>query len=125
MDSKISTPVAIDPTVPPVPVIEPATPEEGAQTTLIAESCSTPQPNTPTPKKITRKDSSLNHSLELKLQNRRLDSKDKIVSPVVPQPTHRVINSRFRQLTPEIAKGQKTPNFREKNCKFQYGNYNK
>ncbi|KAI5710154.1 hypothetical protein M8J75_006149 [Diaphorina citri] len=121
-ETEISIPIAIE-SLPPVPTIEPAIPDEGAQTLMSAE-VSTAPPQTHTPKKVTKKES-LNHSLELKLQNRRFDVKDKIVSPVVPQPTHRVINSRFRQLTPEIAKGQKTPNFREKNCKFQYGNYHK
>uniref|UniRef100_A0A8D8S9Y7 RNA methyltransferase n=2 Tax=Cacopsylla melanoneura TaxID=428564 RepID=A0A8D8S9Y7_9HEMI len=121
-NTEISTPVAIE-ALPPVPTIEPAVPKEGAQVITPTEPASTGQGHTP--KKVGRKES-LNHSLELKIQNRRImDAKDKIVSPVVPQPTHRVINSRFRQLTPQIAKGQKTPNFREKNCKFQYGNYYK
>ncbi|KAL1462551.1 hypothetical protein WDU94_014379 [Cyamophila willieti] len=121
-NTEISTPVAIE-AHPPVPTIEPAVPKEGAQVVTPTEPVSTGQGHTP--KKVGRKES-LNHSLELKIQNRRImDAKDKIVSPVVPQPTHRVINSRFRQLTPQIAQGQKTPNFREKNCKFQYGNYYK
>ncbi|RZF39122.1 hypothetical protein LSTR_LSTR014311 [Laodelphax striatellus] len=63
----------------------------------------------------------------------RKDSKDKIVSPAIPQPgawgdkSHHHHHHRFRphQLTPHIDKNQKTPNFKEVNTRFRYGNYNR
>lgn len=56
---------------------------------------------------------------------RKLDRKDKIVSPVVPQPYRPLKAVPFRQIiTPDLGnKVQKTPKFKEKNTRFQYGNY--
>lgn len=55
------------------------------------------------------------------------DIKDKIVSPVVPQP--RITASKFRHMpgirVEKVAKGQKTPKFNDKNARFHYGNYNR
>lgn len=56
---------------------------------------------------------------------RKLERKDKIVSPVVPQPYRPLKAVPFRQIiTPDLGiKSLKTPKFREKNARFQYGNY--
>lgn len=61
----------------------------------------------------------------------RKELKDKIVSPVIPQPGAwgDPRNHRYRpqpqRLTPQINKGQVTPKFKENNTRFQYGNYNR
>uniref|UniRef100_A0A0K8TEB8 RNA methyltransferase n=4 Tax=Lygus hesperus TaxID=30085 RepID=A0A0K8TEB8_LYGHE len=54
------------------------------------------------------------------------DGKDKIVSPVIPQPgawVDRHAPHRFRKLEPRPV--QKTPKFKEQDKKFQYGNYHR
>lgn len=54
------------------------------------------------------------------------DGKDRIVSPVVPQPgawVDRHAPHRFRKQEPRPV--QKTPKFKEQNKKFQYGNYHR
>jgi len=58
-------------------------------------------------------------------RQRRLDRKDKIVSPVIPQPYRPLKTVPFRQIiTPDLGnKAAKTPKFKEKNTRFQYGNY--
>ncbi|XP_065224390.1 7SK snRNA methylphosphate capping enzyme-like [Planococcus citri] len=58
---------------------------------------------------------------------RKVDRKDKIVSPVIPQPYRPLKSFPFRQIiTPDLGrKVQKTPKFVEKNTRFQYGNYNR
>lgn len=58
---------------------------------------------------------------------RKIDRKDKIVSPVIPQPYRPLKSFPFRQIiTPDLGrKVQKTPKFVEKNTRFQYGNYNR
>ncbi|XP_039296939.1 7SK snRNA methylphosphate capping enzyme [Nilaparvata lugens] len=58
----------------------------------------------------------------------RKDSKDKIVSPAIPQPGawgdkshhHHHHHHRFRP-----PQNQRTPNFKESNARFRYGNYNR
>ncbi|KAK7591112.1 hypothetical protein V9T40_002725 [Parthenolecanium corni] len=56
---------------------------------------------------------------------RKLERKDKIVSPVVPQPYRPLKTVPFRQIiTPDLCtKPLKTPKFKEKSTRFQYGNY--
>lgn len=56
---------------------------------------------------------------------RKLERKDKIVSPVVPQPYRPLKAVPFRQIiTPDMGtKSLKTPKFKDKNARFQYGNY--
>lgn len=58
------------------------------------------------------------------IDRRKLDRKDKIVSPVIPQPYRPLKTVPFRQIiTPDLGtKASKTPKFREKNTRFQYGN---
>ncbi|XP_014241803.1 probable RNA methyltransferase bin3 [Cimex lectularius] len=53
------------------------------------------------------------------------DTKDKIVSPVVPQPGAWAPTHRFRGGKQAPRPAQNTPNFKEKNKRFQYGNYNR
>lgn len=69
----------------------------------------------------------VNLSLNVELTKRKLDRKDKIVSPVIPQPYRPLKTVPFRQIiTPDLGdKVQKTPKFAEKNTRFQYGNYNR
>ena len=55
---------------------------------------------------------------------RKFDAKDKIVSPVIPQPG--AWKSRLqRPKQDKKKKHQKEPNFNSKNARFQYGNYNR
>lgn len=69
------------------------------------------------------------HYLHLNVdpRTRKFDRKDKIVSPVIPQPYRPLKTVPFRQIiTPDPGtKVQKTPKFTEKNTRFQYGNYNR
>lgn len=79
----------------------------------------------PSPKeKIKSKPKCLEDSKEKRL--RKLDSKDKIVSPVVPQPGAWKPRLQHR---PNQEKKKKTdqppPRFNPKNSRFQYGNYNR
>ncbi|XP_058797932.1 7SK snRNA methylphosphate capping enzyme-like [Phymastichus coffea] len=57
---------------------------------------------------------------------RKLDIKDKIVSPVIPQPGAWKSRPQYRpnHHHDKKKKHQKQPNFKDKNAKFQYGNYN-
>ncbi|XKL63669.1 hypothetical protein PGB90_006033 [Kerria lacca] len=68
---------------------------------------------------------SLDINVSSDVRARKLDRKDKIVSPVIPQPYRPIKTVPFRQIiTPDLGnKVQKTPKFREKNTRFQYGNY--
>lgn len=52
------------------------------------------------------------------------DPKDKIVSPVIPQPGAWPSAGRYRKQGPRRP-NQPTPKFKESGLKFQYGNYNR
>lgn len=52
------------------------------------------------------------------------EMKDKIVSPVIPQPGAWPGTSRFRKQG-QRRSNQATPKFNEKSRRFQYGNYNR
>lgn len=56
---------------------------------------------------------------------RKLDMKDKIVSPVIPQPGAWKPRPQHRPSQDKKKKQQPLPNFREKDARYQYGNYNK
>ncbi|KAK2588879.1 hypothetical protein KPH14_001744 [Odynerus spinipes] len=56
---------------------------------------------------------------------RKLDAKDKIVSPVIPQPGAWKPRPQHRPSQDKKKKQQPLPNFREKDARYQYGNYNK
>lgn len=54
------------------------------------------------------------------------DTKDKIVSPVIPQPGAWKPRTQHRPSQDKKKKQQQTmPNFREKDARYQYGNYNR
>ncbi|XP_076243085.1 7SK snRNA methylphosphate capping enzyme [Calliopsis andreniformis] len=55
---------------------------------------------------------------------RKMDVKDKIVSPVIPQPGAWKPRPQHRP-SQDKKKKQTMPNFREKDARFQYGNYNR
>ncbi|XP_076670679.1 7SK snRNA methylphosphate capping enzyme isoform X3 [Andrena cerasifolii] len=55
---------------------------------------------------------------------RKMDVKDKIVSPVIPQPGAWKPRPQHRP-SQDKKKKQTVPNFREKDARFQYGNYNR
>nr|XP_031849760.1 probable RNA methyltransferase bin3 [Nomia melanderi] len=55
---------------------------------------------------------------------RKVDVKDKIVSPVIPQPGAWKPRPQHRP-SQDKKKKQTMPNFREKNARYQYGNYNR
>ncbi|CAK9799325.1 7SK snRNA methylphosphate capping enzyme [Anthophora quadrimaculata] len=55
---------------------------------------------------------------------RKVDVKDKIVSPVIPQPGAWKPRPQHRP-SQDKKKHQKMPNFREKDSRYQYGNYNR
>ncbi|XP_017793395.1 PREDICTED: probable RNA methyltransferase bin3 [Habropoda laboriosa] len=55
---------------------------------------------------------------------RKVDVKDKIVSPVIPQPGAWKPRPQHRP-SQDKKKNQKMPNFREKDSRYQYGNYNR
>lgn len=63
---------------------------------------------------------------KIELKERKADL-DKIVSPVIPQPGAWNDRHRFRppQRTPQLDKSQakEMPKFKEKDAKFQFGNY--
>lgn len=64
-------------------------------------------------------------NLKLKiLDKRKQDFKDKIVSPVIPQPGAWKSRSQHRPNYDKKKKSQQ-PNFKSKNARFQYGNYNR
>ncbi|XP_043497500.1 7SK snRNA methylphosphate capping enzyme-like isoform X2 [Polistes fuscatus] len=56
---------------------------------------------------------------------RKLDVKDKIVSPVIPQPGAWKPRPQHRPSQDKKKKQQSLPNFKEKDARYQYGNYNK
>ncbi|XP_047370893.1 7SK snRNA methylphosphate capping enzyme-like isoform X1 [Vespa velutina] len=56
---------------------------------------------------------------------RKLDVKDKIVSPVIPQPGAWKPRPQHRPSQDKKKKQQPLPNFKEKDARYQYGNYNK
>ncbi|XP_023290544.1 7SK snRNA methylphosphate capping enzyme isoform X2 [Orussus abietinus] len=57
---------------------------------------------------------------------RKVDIKDKIVSPVIPQPGAWKTRPQHRPSQDKKKKAvQQTPNFREKDARYQYGNYNR
>ncbi|XP_076748870.1 7SK snRNA methylphosphate capping enzyme [Xylocopa sonorina] len=55
---------------------------------------------------------------------RKMDVKDKIVSPVIPQPGAWKPRPQHRP-SQDKKKKQSLPNFREKDARYQYGNYNR
>ncbi|KAG7207350.1 hypothetical protein KM043_009014 [Ampulex compressa] len=55
---------------------------------------------------------------------RKIDIKDKIVSPVIPQPGAWKPRPQHRP-SQDKKKKQSMPNFREKDARYQYGNYNR
>nr|XP_034176104.1 7SK snRNA methylphosphate capping enzyme-like [Osmia lignaria]XP_034176105.1 7SK snRNA methylphosphate capping enzyme-like [Osmia lignaria]XP_034176106.1 7SK snRNA methylphosphate capping enzyme-like [Osmia lignaria]XP_034176107.1 7SK snRNA methylphosphate capping enzyme-like [Osmia lignaria] len=55
---------------------------------------------------------------------RKVDTKDKIVSPVIPQPGAWKSRPQHRP-SQDKKKKQTMPNFREKDAHYQYGNYNR
>ncbi|CAL7940079.1 unnamed protein product [Xylocopa violacea] len=55
---------------------------------------------------------------------RKMDIKDKIVSPVIPQPGAWKPRPQHRP-SQDKKKKQSLPNFREKDARYQYGNYNR
>lgn len=55
---------------------------------------------------------------------RKVDVKDKIVSPVIPQPGAWKPRPQHRP-SQDKKKKQAMPNFKEKDARFQYGNYNR
>ncbi|XP_076393012.1 7SK snRNA methylphosphate capping enzyme [Megachile rotundata] len=55
---------------------------------------------------------------------RKVDTKDKIVSPVIPQPGAWKSRPQHRP-SQDKKKKQPMPNFREKDAHYQYGNYNR
>ncbi|XP_017880391.1 probable RNA methyltransferase bin3 [Ceratina calcarata] len=55
---------------------------------------------------------------------RKMDVKDKIVSPVIPQPGAWKPRPQHRP-SQDKKKKQSMPNFREKDARYQYGNYNR
>lgn len=56
---------------------------------------------------------------------RKMDIKDKIVSPVIPQPGAWKPRPQHRASQDKKKKAQKMPNFRAKDAQYQYGNYNR
>lgn len=56
---------------------------------------------------------------------RKLDVKDKIVSPVIPQPGAWKPRLTHRPSQDKKKKPQQVPKFKPKDAKFQYGNYNR
>lgn len=56
---------------------------------------------------------------------RKMDVKDKIVSPVIPQPGAWKARPQHRTSQDKKKKAQKLPNFRAKDAQYQYGNYNR
>lgn len=56
---------------------------------------------------------------------RKLDVKDKIVSPVIPQPGAWKPRLTHRPSQDKKKKPQQMPKFKPKDAKFQYGNYNR
>lgn len=62
---------------------------------------------------------------------RRLDSMDKIVSPVIPQPgawkrpPNFIRNGKLNNRVKQSTAPEKMPTFNDKNKKYQYGNYNR
>lgn len=100
-----------------------------------------PEPSTSTSKSRKRScsdsDNSSQKGKDCNKKLRRLDSLDKIVSPVVPQPgawmrarqpragpSERPAGSPHR--TKSLSEGDtKLPTFHAKNCKYQYGNYDR
>ncbi|XP_046476684.1 7SK snRNA methylphosphate capping enzyme [Neodiprion pinetum] len=56
---------------------------------------------------------------------RKVDVKDKIVSPVIPQPGAWKPRPQHRASQDKKKKAQKLPNFRAKDAQYQYGNYNR
>lgn len=56
---------------------------------------------------------------------RKMDVKDKIVSPVIPQPGAWKPRPQHRASQDKKKKAQKLPNFRAKDAAYQYGNYNR
>lgn len=55
----------------------------------------------------------------------RKDTKDKIVSPVIPQPGAWKSRLQHRPNQDKKKKQQQMPNFRQKDARYQYGNYNR
>ncbi|XP_012251822.2 7SK snRNA methylphosphate capping enzyme bin3-like [Athalia rosae] len=55
---------------------------------------------------------------------RKMDVKDKIVSPVIPQPGAWKPRPQHRASQDKKKKAQKFPNFKPKDAEYQYGNYN-
>lgn len=56
---------------------------------------------------------------------RKIDAKDKIVSPVIPQPGAWKPRLQHRPSQDKKKKQQHMPNFRPKDARYQYGNYNR
>lgn len=56
---------------------------------------------------------------------RKVDTKDKIVSPVIPQPGAWKPRLQHRPSQDKKKKQFTTPNFRQKDARYQYGNYNR
>lgn len=84
-----------------------------------------PPPKVESPQKGKSRAKSLDDSLPKDKRLRKaVDSKDKIVSPVIPQPGarnhhhHRPVQKK-KQLPPQL------PKFNPKDAKFEYGNYNR
>lgn len=80
-----------------------------------------PAPQASSPSKDKRPRKSLD---ELKIKNRKMDFKDKIVSPVIPQPGAWLKRSGLSR--PNLGQNsKKKSNFNAKQAKFRYGNYNR
>lgn len=74
--------------------------------------------------KVKLKLKGLEESKEIK-RLRKSDTKDKIVSPVVPQPGAWKPRLQHRPKQEKKKKNQHKPKFNMKNARFQYGNYNR
>ncbi|XP_043252726.1 7SK snRNA methylphosphate capping enzyme-like [Colletes gigas] len=81
-----------------------------------------PKPESPQKDKNKLRLKGLEESKDKRL--RKIDNKDKIVSPVIPQPGAWKPRPQHRP-SQDKKKKQAMPNFREKDARYQYGNYNR
>lgn len=109
VEEKMDIPIQKDPTPSKTPPQEPQRPKEGS------------------PIKEPKLKLKIKISDETKDKRiRKLDIKDKIVSPVIPQPGAWKSRPQYRpNHHDKKKKQQKQPNFKDKDAKFQYGNYNR
>ncbi|XP_076290281.1 7SK snRNA methylphosphate capping enzyme [Lasioglossum baleicum] len=103
---------------------------ENVETTQQSAPSNSPPPNQP---KEPKPESPQKDKNKLRLKGleepkdkrlRKVDVKDKIVSPVIPQPGAWKPRPQHRP-SQDKKKKQTMPNFREKDARYQYGNYNR